>query len=102
MELLPQLPDKSVDLVLCDPPFGATGCKWDHVLPMDALWKEYKRLLRPHGVAVLFAAQPFTTALINSNRPDFRYCWYWLKNQATGFTFARYQPMRTIEEICVF
>lgn len=102
MELLQQLPDKSVDLVLCDLPYGTTDCKWDHVLPMDMLWKEYKRLLRPNGVAALFAAQPFTTALINSNRSAFRYCWYWVKNQATGFAYARYQPMRRLEEVAVF
>ena len=102
MELLPEIPDKSVDLVLCDLPYGTTDCKWDHVLPMETLWKEYRRLLRPNGVAALFAAQPFTTTLINSNRSAFRYCWYWLKNQATGFAFARYQPMRKIEEVVVF
>ncbi len=102
MDLLPQIPDKSVDLVLCDLPYGTTDCKWDHVLPMDQLWKEYHRLLRPNGVAALFAAQPFTTALINSNRREFRYCWYWLKNQTTGFAFARFQPMRKIEEVAVF
>ena len=102
LELLPQLPDKSVDLVLCDLPYGTTECKWDSVLPMERLWKEYRRLLRCNGVAALFAAQPFTTTLINSNRPAFRYCWYWLKNTATGFAFARYQPMRKIEEVAIF
>jgi len=102
MELLPDIPDRSVDLILCDLPYGTTDCKWDHVLPMETLWKEYKRLLRPNGVAALFAAQPFTTALINSNRPAFQYCWYWLKNMATGFAFARYQPMRKIEEVVIF
>ena len=102
MELLPQIPDKSVDMVLCDLPYGTTDCKWDHVLPMDQLWKEYRRLLRPNGVAALFAAQPFTTALINSNRPAFRYCWYWVKNMATGFAFAKYQPRRKVEEVVVF
>lgn len=102
MELLPDLPDNSVDLVLADLPYGTTECKWDHVLPMDALWKEYKRILKTNGVAALFCAQPFTTALINSNRADFRYCWYWVKNMATGFAFARYQPMRKLEEVAVF
>ena len=102
MELLPQIPDKSVDLVLCDLPYGTTDCKWDHVLPLETLWKEYRRLLRPNGVAALFAAQPFTTQLINSNRPAFRYCWYWVKNMATGFAFAKYQPMRKVEEVVVF
>ena len=102
LELLPEIPDKSVDLILCDLPYGTTDCKWDHVLPMDKLWKEYRRLLKCNGVAALFAAQPFTTTLINSNRSNFRYCWYWLKNQATGFAFARYQPMRKIEEVAIF
>lgn len=102
MELLPKIPDKSVDLVLCDLPYGMTECKWDNVLPMEKLWEEYRRLLRPNGVAALFASQPFTTALINSNRKDFRYCWYWVKNTTTGFTFAKYQPMRKVEEVVVF
>ncbi len=96
------IPDGSVDLILCDPPYGTTDCKWDSVLPFDKLWAEYNRLLKPNGVAVLFAAQPFTTQLIGSNRKAFRYCWYWLKNQPTGFTFAKYQPMRRVEDICVF
>jgi len=96
------IPDGSVDLILCDPPYGTTDCKWDDVLPFDQLWAEYNRLLKPDGAAVLFSAQPFTTQLIHSNRRDFRYCWYWFKNQATGFTFAKYQPMRRVEDICVF
>lgn len=102
LELLPEIPDGSVDLVLCDLPYGITDCKWDSVIPMDRLWKEYTRVLKANGVATLFCAQPFTTTLINANRPAFRYCWYWLKNQTTGFAFARYQPMRKIEEIAVF
>ena len=102
LELLPEIPDKSVDLILCDLPYGTTGCKWDHVLPMDQLWKEYRRILKPNGVAALFAAQPFTTSLIGSNRRDFRYCWYWVKNMVTGFAFAKCQPMRKLEEVVIF
>ena len=102
LDLMQEIPTGSVDMILCDLPYGTTDCKWDHVLPMDQLWKEYRRVLKGNGVAALFAAQPFTTALINSNRQEFRYCWYWLKNQATGFAFARYQPMRKIEEVAVF
>lgn len=102
LKLMQEIPDGAVDLVLCDPPYGTTDCSWDSVLPFDQLWKEYNRLLKPDGAAVLFAAQPFTTQLIQSNRRNFRYCWYWLKNQPTGFAFARYQPMRKIEDICVF
>lgn len=97
-----KIPDKSIDLILCDLPYGITDCKWDSVIPMDSLWTEYDHVLKVDGAAVLFAAQPFTTALIASNRKAFRYCWYWVKNQPTGFTYARYQPMRKVEDICVF
>ena len=102
LTLMRDIPDGSVDLILCDLPYGTTACKWDSVLPFEQLWAEYNRLLKPNGAAVLFSAQPFTTELIHSNLRDFRYCWYWVKNQATGFTFAKYQPMRRVEDICVF
>ena len=102
LKLMKDIPDGSVDLILCDPPYGTTDCSWDNVLPFETLWDHYKRILRTNGIAALFAAQPFTSLLINSNRNSFRYCWYWVKNQATGFTFAKYQPMRKVEEICVF
>lgn len=102
LEIMQEIPPGSIDLVLTDPPYGTTDCKWDSVLPMDRIWKEYKRILKTNGVAALFCAQPFTTQLISSNRSAFRYCWYWLKNQTTGWAFARYQPMRKIEEVAVF
>jgi len=102
LKLMRDIPDGSVDLVLCDPPYGTTGCSWDSVLPFDQLWAEYNRVVKPDGVVALFAAQPFTTQLIESNRRAFRYCWYWLKNQPTGFAFAKYQPMRRVEDVCVF
>ena len=102
LELMKEIPDGEVALILCDPPYGTTDCSWDSVLPFDQLWAEYDRVLKQDGAAVLFAAQPFTTQLIQSNRKAFRYCWYWLKNQPTGFTYARYQPMRKVEDICVF
>lgn len=96
------IPSGAVDLILSDPPYGTTDCKWDTTLPLPELWEEYDRILKPDGTAVLFSAQPFTTQLINSNAKAFRYCWYWVKNQPTGFTFAKYQPMRKVEDICVF
>ena len=102
LKLMKEIPDGSVDLILCDLPYGMTDCEWDDVLPFDELWEQYDRLLKPKGAAVLFSAQPFTTQLIMSNRKAFRYCWYWLKNTPTGFTYARYQPMRKVEDICVF
>ena len=102
LKLMKDIPDGSVDLILCDLPYGTTVCNWDSVLPFGELWEQYDRLLKSNGAAVLFSAQPFTTELILSNRKAFRYCWYWVKNQPTGFAYARYQPMRKVEDICVF
>lgn len=83
-------------------PYGTTDCEWDNIIPFAPLWEEYNRVLKPNGAAVLFAAQPFTTKLINSNLKNFRYSWYWKKNNVTGFAYARFQPMRCIEDIVVF
>lgn len=83
-------------------PYGTTACKWDNIIPFAPLWEQYERVVKPNGAIVLFAAQPFTTKLINSNFKNFRYNWYWKKNNVTGFTYARYQPMRCIEDIVVF
>ncbi len=96
------LPDKSVDMILTDLPYGVTDCAWDKVLPLGQLWQSYKRVIKPGGAIVLTCVQPFTTALIQSNRPMFRYCWYWKKNCPTGFALCKKQPMRCIEDIAVF
>jgi len=97
-----QIPDKSVDMILCDLPYGITGCRWDSIIPFSLLWEQYERIIKPNGAIVLTSSQPFTTELINSNRKLFRYCWYWLKNQVTGFPFAKFQPLRCVEDVCVF
>lgn len=96
------IPDGAVDMILTDLPYGITGCLWDSMLPLDQLWRQYERVIKPNGAIVLTACQPFTSTLIQSNRKRFRYCWYWHKNMATGFPFAKYQPMRCIEDIVVF
>lgn len=88
--------------MLCDLPYGTTGCKWDSIIDLNVLWKEYERILKYHGSVVLFSAQPFTTKLINSNFKNYRYSWIWIKNNVTGFSFAKYQPLRQYEEICIF
>lgn len=93
---------KSIDMILCDLPYGITGCRWDSLIPFDKLWEQYERIIKDDGAIVLTSSQPFTTELINSNRKLFRYCWYWLKNQVTGFPFAKFQPLRCVEDICVF
>lgn len=102
LEKMRSIPSGSVDMILTDLPYGTTACKWDSIIPFEPLWKEYERVIKADGAIVLFAAQPFTTKLIESNFRRFRYCWYWLKPYATGFTFAKHQPMRRVEDICVF
>ena len=97
-----QIGEKSIDLILTDLPYGVTSCEWDAVIPFDLLWEQYNRIIKDNGTIVLFAVQPFTTKLIHSNLKNFRYCWYWKKNNVTGAPFAKVQPMRCIEDICVF
>lgn len=102
LEIMKNIQDRTVDMVLCDLPFGVTECKWDSIIPFDSLWQEYRRIVKDNGAVVLFGVQPFTTKLIHSNMKEFRYCWYWKKNNVTGGQFAKVQPMRCIEDICVF
>ena len=102
LELMKDIQDNSVDMILCDLPYGTTACKWDTIIPFDPLWKQYERVSKENGAIVLFSAQPFTTKLIHSNLKRFKYCWYWKKNNATGGIFCKYQPMRCIEDVCVF
>ena len=102
LALLPTLPAASVDLVLADLPYGRTDCAWDSVLPLDALWKQYKRLLRPHGAVVLTATQPFASVLVTSNLAWFRCEWIWNKAQSGGFATAKYHPLRIHESVLVF
>lgn len=96
------IPDNSVDMVLTDLPYGTTACKWDTVIPFEKLWEQLNRVTKIDGTFVFTATQPFTTTLINSNRKNFKYCWYWNKNMVTGFPFAKSQPLRCVEDIVVF
>jgi site-specific DNA-methyltransferase (adenine-specific) len=102
LEVMATLAPASVDLILCDLPYGTTACKWDAVIPFAPLWEQYKRVAKPNAAIVLTASQPFTSALIASNMRDFRYCWYWNKNGVTGFANAKRQPLRCVEEVAVF
>lgn len=100
LELMQTLPDGSVDMILCDLPYGTTQNKWDFVIPFDALWAQYERLCR--GAIVLTAAQPFTSALVMS-RPDlFKYTWVWNKSKVTGVLNAKKQPLRNHEDVLIF
>lgn len=102
LELMQDIPDKSVDLILCDLPYGTTSAKWDEIIPMDKLWEQYKRIRKDSTPIVLFGVDSFTSRLISSNYTEFKYNWYWLKNYTTGFQYAKFQPMRKIETISVF
>lgn len=102
LELMRELPDGSVDMVLCDLPYGTTKNQWDCVIPLDRLWSEYFRITKLNAPIVLTAAQPFTTALISSQIENFRYALVWDKVGTTGFQLARKQPLRRHEDICIF
>ena len=96
------IPDKSIDMILCDLPYGTTHNKWDNVIPMEPLWKQYNRIIKDHGAIVLFSQMPFGASLIMSNPKMFRYEWIWEKNQAVGFLNAKKMPLRKHENILVF
>lgn len=100
LERMKEIPDDSVDMVLCDLPYGTTQNKWDSIIPFEELWEQYNRVCC--GAIVLTAAQPFTSALIMSNVRDFKYQWVWEKTQAVGHLNAWKQPMRKHEDVCVF
>ena len=97
------IPNDSINLILCDLPYGVTKCKWDSVIDIDELWKEYKRIIKkPTGVIALFAQQPFTSLIISKCFELFKYNIFWKKSRVTQFLLANYRPMKCIEEICVF
>ena len=96
------IPDKSVDMILCDLPYGTTACKWDNIIPFEPLWEQYNRIIKDNGVIVLNSTQPFTSKLISSNIDNFKYCWYWKKKNAPNYPHAKNMPLKIIEDICIF
>ena len=102
LEGMKRIPDKSIDMILCDLPYGTTACKWDTIIPFEPLWEQYERVIKDNGAIVLTASQPFTTMLINSNIKLFKYCWVWEKEQGVNFLMAKKQPLKVHEDICVF
>jgi len=101
LEGMKQIPDKSIDMILCDLPYGTTACKWDVIIPFEPLWEQYKRIIKDNGAIVLFGSQPFTSALVMSNLKMFKYEWIWVKSP-TGFLNAKKMPMKSVEDVCVF
>ena len=97
-----KIADKSVDMILCDLPYGTTACKWDSVIPFEPLWKHYERIIKDNGAIVLTASQPFTSAMIMSNPKLFKYEWIWRKNSGSGFGNANRMPLKEHESCLVF
>ena len=102
LEVMKDIPDKSIDMILCDLPYGTTACKWDTIIPFEPLWEQYERIIKDNGAIVLTASQPFTSALVMSNIKMFKYEWIWDKVNPSGFQIAKYNPMKQHENIVVF
>jgi site-specific DNA-methyltransferase (adenine-specific) len=94
--------DKSIDMILCDLPYGTTACKWDTIIPFEPLWAQYKRIIKDNGAIVLTASQPFTSALVMSNPKWFKYCWVWDKCVGMGYLDSKFRPLKTHEDVLVF
>jgi site-specific DNA-methyltransferase (adenine-specific) len=102
LELMKEIPDGSVDMILTDPPYGTTACKWDSVIPFEPMWEQLKRIIKPNGAIVMTASQPFTSRLVMSNPAWFRYSWVWEKDQGTNFLSAKRHPLKVHEDVLVF
>jgi site-specific DNA-methyltransferase (adenine-specific) len=102
LKAMRSIPDNSIDACITDPPYGTTACKWDSVIPFEPMWEQLKRIVKPNGAIVLFASQPFTSALVMSNVKMFRYEWIWQKEQGVNFQLVKSQPLKIHESICIF
>jgi site-specific DNA-methyltransferase (adenine-specific) len=102
LELMKDIPDGNIDMILCDLPYGTTACKWDTIIPFNKLWEQYERIIKDDGAIVITSAEPFTSALIMSNVKLFKYRWTWNKSRPTNHLNAKKQPLRVIEDVCVF
>jgi site-specific DNA-methyltransferase (adenine-specific) len=102
LEAMRLIPDKAIDMILCDLPYGTTACKWDTIIPFEPLWEQYKRIVKDNSAIVLTASQPFTSALTMSNPKWYRYEWIWEKSRPTGFLDSNRKPLKSHENICIF
>ena len=102
LELMKDIPDESIDMILCDLPYGTTKNKWDSVIPLNKLWKSYERIIKDNGAIVLFSQMPFSAELVHSNLKLFKYEWIWQKDNGTGFLNAKKMPLKIHENILVF
>ena len=102
LELMKDIPDKSIDMILCDLPYGTTACKWDTIIPFEPLWEQYNRIIKDNGAIVLFGSEPFSSKLRMSNLKMYKYDWIWDKVKPNGHLVAKYRPMQRSENIIVF
>ena len=102
LDVMKELPDKSIDMILCDLPYGTTACKWDTIIPFEPLWEQYNRIIKKHGAIVLFGIEPFASYLRMSNIKNYKHEWVWNKEQAGNFIQAKNHPLRVTENIMVF
>ena len=102
LDLMSDIPDGSVDMVMADPPYGTTACKWDSIIPLEPMWKHLGRVIKKNGAIALFGNEPFTSLLICSNIYGFKYRWDWNKKIPSGMSYARFRPMQQTEDIAIF
>lgn len=102
LDVMREMDTGSVDAIICDPPYGTTACKWDSVIPLDAMWAQLKRVIKPNGAIVLFGVQPFTSALVANNIKSYKHRWIWNKRAPGNFAVAKYMPLTIDEDILVF
>jgi len=102
LEKLKKIPDKSIDFILTDPPYGTTACKWDNIIPFEPMWIELKRIIKDSGAIALFGNEPFSSTLRTSNLNMFKYDWIWEKSDPSGFVNAKLMPIKSIEIISIF
>lgn len=102
LELMKDIPDKSIDMILCDLPYGMTASSWDVIIPFEPMWQQYERIIKYDGAIVLTASQPFTSVLVMSRLKLFKYEWIWQKNRGSNFSTLKYMPMKEHENVLVF
>jgi len=102
LERMKEIPDGSVDMILTDPPYGTTACKWDSIIPLEPMWEQLNRIIKPNGAIVLFGSELFSSTLRMSNIKNYKYDWVWIKNKPSGAMLSKKQPMRSVENISVF
>lgn len=102
LERMKEIKSGSVDMILTDPPYGTTACKWDSIIPLEPMWEQLKRIIKPNGAIVMTASQPFTSALVMSCPDLYKYSWTWIKNRCGNFMAAKYKPLKYTEDVVVF